>query len=763
MKEKHIKIRVNEAIFKTTIGEGDVYYKAQCSGVASKRSVPGERGEKGCMWRDGLGFVLPVFQDIGSTKLRIQVFRAKKKDRPECIGQTTSLQLKDDEDEWLKKLELLSKETGKAVGEVEVDLKISERRRSPGPEAVPMLTSPALALDLLSLLIAIVSIFSWVNVLNSMSAFSLCFLLMNCSFDVLDMAVPCAVALAGLRTLVSKTVKKSSKHSYAKSEIGRNSLVGRLVALREHAKSTRNQAKIESFLTVSIGQTVILLFMQWRKYTRQIVTVSAAIVGIQLKFGVPLWPMLLCGGMVVFPFVFSWSLLKDRMPFLPEFTNLTPAMLSVPIVLYEASEEGNVVKLPSREENGSVENLTLAPPATPLKKIKTGTKIDPRDVSPDLGGFTAFSSTIPASSPPLRKPNHHSVDLGGDVSNHEREGSVLLDDAGTPPPTGVSKRYTTQSGVYCGVVMTIPGGKEIFSQIKDLQEKKAKAFETGKIPRHEVTNAACTVLLSLVSQQTVKYRVSKGSQANRYFMVPEMQSAVLAEADVDVKLTHDKSVPVKHYFPLNEERDLSVGLRAAGGRYARGKVFEKELEEAVNRCHFLQVVNKGFRQPAVTSDEHEKDVLVALSYVAAELFSNRVSMIFRTPTDQSVLVFVTKVFPPPSVPGRLSFPDDYRPDLNRDIVPPALLRQLVVCSCRMPTSLTVLSDQIAKVKYQYYRSSEMVHFTGDVIKKERSVRNSADLDHSSETLSRRDSGLKRPHVTKTRQAPSRRVLPRESN
>eukprot|EP01059_Diplonema_ambulator_P005600 TRINITY_DN15380_c0_g1_i1.p1 TRINITY_DN15380_c0_g1~~TRINITY_DN15380_c0_g1_i1.p1 ORF type:complete len:675 (+),score=151.34 TRINITY_DN15380_c0_g1_i1:57-2027(+) len=612
----------------------------------------------------------------------------------------------------------------------------AEKRKSATPDFhahVPTFpTAQQTLLDLLNMAINLVSIFSWVNLINSFVAFSLFLLLTNCSLEVVDLLLPGLLLLTALRnTHHHYSRRRPSKQSYARSELGRTSLISRLVTLRDLAKNPKNQQKVEYYIAITTGQAFISAFSAWKQHTKQSVAATFTMLCVQLYFGIPLIPFALSVAMLVFPFMFSWTLMKHRLPFLPDFTNLTPTFLNTPLALYDPATvaQGDLTLcLPPKDDDIVSEHNTHQsmlnlkhPPTTPLRKRKDAA----RDISPDLASFQAFT-TMPLLSPPVRSSKHQrtpSTDLEAMATgrnshpetSREREGSLVLDDPGTPP-----KKYTAQSGVYCAVVISVDW-KDIMPQLKDLQEKKSKGYETGKVSRHDINNAACSVLLSLIVQQNVKYRVSKNSQAQRLFLLPEQHEAALSETDI--RLLSDKSFSTKQYLPLNEERDLSVPYKHSGGKYTRGKHFERDLEDAISKCPTLMKVNKGFRQLSVTSDEHEKDILVALSYVASELFSERVSVVFKAPGDQPMLVFVTKIFPAPPTNGgtarRTTFPEDFRPDFNRVIVPPALLRQLVLCSCRMPTSLSVLSDQIAKVKYQYYRSNEMVTFHGDPIKEKR--------------------------------------------
>eukprot|EP01061_Rhynchopus_euleeides_P020534 TRINITY_DN33396_c0_g1_i2.p1 TRINITY_DN33396_c0_g1~~TRINITY_DN33396_c0_g1_i2.p1 ORF type:complete len:321 (+),score=103.30 TRINITY_DN33396_c0_g1_i2:124-963(+) len=237
-------------------------------------------------------------------------------------------------------------------------------------------------------------------------------------------------------------------------------------------------------------------------------------------------------------------------------------------------------------------------------------------------------------------------------------------------------------------------------QLKELHERKMRGQESGKVFKHDITHAACNLLHIIASQFLTQSR-KKHTQLHRLFLIPD-ETRKRLEPQVDFRLTTTNTAHLtKVYVPLNRERDLSFPYRLnAKGQPSRGRVFEKDLQEVLSQCTNLYPVHRGYRQREVGGEDNWKDILVGLSYIAAELFSPRVSVVFRTVDPQPMLVIMTRVKPQANrrEAQRLTLPESFHPEFNKALIHPALLRQLMICACNIETTLQALLDQLANAK-----------------------------------------------------------------
>ncbi|KAJ9457922.1 hypothetical protein DIPPA_25875 [Diplonema papillatum] len=800
-----VRVRVSEASCKSHLplvpATDDIYFKVQISGTQSKRSTPGERGDGVVKWNDWLAFVLPEDQADGC-RLRLQVFHAAQGAKPACVGQTETLSI-GPEDYTVRCCPLTDKLTNKHIGEAFVEVRFRDgvlKKKAHAP--VPLLTGdPAVVTEFLSVAISVCAIFCWVNAYDSLIAFGLILLITSCGPEVADSVVPVALLAFSCRSWLSVkyTSWNNQRYQALKEKVG---LVPRLLVLKEHSqKSSKNATQVEYFVCACLGGLMLHAVRGFSARGQfRLAWIPIVLLFLQASCDVPLVPGALCVSMTVTPFVFSFHLLKEKIPWLPRFLDFTPEFIKAPLPFSDKLARSFALNIigdsdsdqttPKRVADSSSSNLLGGVSGIrPIKPLMTSSvDISPQNTPPapvaEMGVGRARSRTLDIGTPsenfngfgfvsvpdllrrrtkkeaadlpllvddepaPLAAAPPHPGGNGGTPAPDPKNTSSATINASfsqipmnatiatspaprpkesSPLPPGrvfstsqpfLSPTNSPRVGVvgtapiYCAVACTIPEGKDVMRQLADLQEKKTKGVESGKALKHDINSAACSLLLTLVEQHKLKYRNTRQSQAIRLFLLTEpMRTALETHIDIKLQISNRGAYYTKAFLPINKERDLSVPYRSAVKSPPSYKQFEKELLDLISHCPHLYTVDKGFRQ-VVTVDDWERDTLVALSYVAAELFSPRISIVCRMVEPQPMLVFVTKLHPPRPGPteSKPCLPDDYRPEFNREVIPPSLLRQLVLASCGMKTSVAELTDQLAKVKFQYYRSLEVMHF-----------------------------------------------------
>ena len=692
-----VRIAVKEATIFATVGDAvEVYFKVRCTAGKSNRSEPGKISRHSfsntkVKWSDEVKLLLPEDSNLNNVKIMIQLYKSEKGSKPHAIAETRGFLISE------------GTRTHRFIdgGDVQVQTAIvagtvrQKSKLSIQDSKYSAVFQPEHVQVIIYMMIKIVGIFCWVDVVNSAVAFTIVAILSYCPARTAD----CFIASALLVNLFFVAFGFGSKPSIRKLQKSHpsNGLVSRLVLLLEISYG-RHCKEVEFHLIILLGNLLLGVthFLSGKsQHTVTGVSLILLLLGAILFLDMPLSCVILLASFVLFPLAFEWALLKERCPFLPSMMDLTPELLQGPIKFYNYNDL----------EPSSPPSL-LSPPSRSDRKGSDRRSPSTKFLTPESEGRKTVAQLVLPSLPQLPNLLKESKDLRDD--SKELNLSTPSDDSVRNCPTPDCRDdHVTDRPIYCAVVCPIEKklSEQIYKEVRDIQDKKLQGQRNGKAPKHDVVSAACTLLLTLLNQSVSAYRC---------FVIPDDVKKRLQE-NGSLHLDPDSSCLTAALLPLNRERDLSYPIRSQMGKCTRGYTFEKELEQAVECC---RVLHRCAHPRTETSLLRER--LIALSYVASELLSPRVTVTCRMADN---LVFVTRVSSDAEKlesSSRLSFPDDYVPYFREDIVPKPLLRAFLrVANNRCggrgksePSSkcCEFMKMQIANAKFRYHKTSEMMIF-----------------------------------------------------
>eukprot|EP01060_Flectonema_neradi_P011579 TRINITY_DN18634_c0_g1_i3.p1 TRINITY_DN18634_c0_g1~~TRINITY_DN18634_c0_g1_i3.p1 ORF type:complete len:750 (+),score=113.18 TRINITY_DN18634_c0_g1_i3:1752-4001(+) len=696
-----VKISVKEATIDSAIGDGvEVYFKVRCTAGRSNRSEPGKVKRSSfsvtkIKWTDEVKLVVPEDCNFDTTKIMIRLYKTERGLKPQCIAETHGFLISEGDQ---------TRRTVDGNGELSISTSIisgtvrQKKRLSIHESTYSAVLDPSQIQTILHSLIKIVSVFCWVDIVNTAVAMSIVALLSYCPSSTAD----CCIILALVSNLVFMACGFGSRPSLRKlqkSHCG-NGLVSRLIYLLEVSHS-RHCKEVEFHLIMLLGNCFLGLtnfFSGRSEHTVVGLTVIFSMLGVTTFLNMPLSCVILLSFFVVSPLAFEWALLKERLPFLPSWLDLTPEILQGPIKFYNGQELSELTSPPS----------LMSPPQSERKSVAETKNSDWRSPStkfltPESEVRKSSHFTLPTSVPSL--PNllsKDSKDLRDDLNNS----SPSDDSVRNCQASDCREDNASDRPIYCAVVCPIEKkfSEAVFKEVRELQEKKLQGQRNGKAPKHDILSAACTLLLTLLNQSISAYRC--------FLISDELKKRLQDHGSFN--LTADAAHITAAFLPLNKERDLSFPMRSQMGKCTRGYTFEKELEHAIEGCKLLYRCTHPRTETSLLRER-----LISLSYVASEFLSTRVTVCCRMGDN---LVFVTRLSADPekaSSSSKLSFPDDYVPYFREDVVPKPLLRAFLraAVSCGGKGKLeptTKCSDfmkmQIANAKFRYHKTTEMMNF-----------------------------------------------------